>query len=310
MPKFSVVIAVYNKAKYLKKTLDSVLSQSYTNFEIIIVNDGSTDESESIIKEYADSRISYFKQTNQGAAAARNTAIKHANEPWIALLDADDYWYDKHLEELNRLIEKYPKEQVFTTASEVERNGTIFPSHYQLIMDENEQDALLDYFPNSYSSSLLHSSTTVLHKDVFEKVGYYDNNIKSGQDTDLYIRIALKYRVVFSKKITARYILLADGLFSTTTNTSHKANLDRYDPFIDTHKGLRKFLSLNRYSIALFARLNGDTESFRRLRSKIHLDDLNNKQRFLLKAPLFLVKILLWFKKSMEKRGRYLSAYK
>jgi len=310
MPKFSVVIAVYNKAQYLEKTLDSVLNQSHKNFEIIIVNDGSTDSSETIIKQYTDPRISYFKQSNQGAAAARNAAINYANEPWIALLDADDYWYPDHLAELNRLIEKYPTDRVFTTASEVERNGTIFPSHYQLQPDENTQDATLNYFLNSYSSSLLHSSTTVLHKEVFEKVGYYDHNIKSGQDTDLYIRIALHYQVVFSRKITARYIILPDGLFSSTTDTRHKANVDRYDQFVDKHDGLRKFLSLNRYSVALFARLHGDTAHFRKLRSKIHLDDLNNKQRFLLKAPLFVVKILVWFKKNMEKRGRYLSAYK
>jgi len=309
MARFSIVIPLYNKEKYLAKTLNSVLSQSHTDFEIIIVNDGSTDNSEAIIKGYIDSRISYFKQANQGAAATRNAAINQANEPWIALLDADDYWYPNHLAELNRLVEKYPDERVFATASEVERNGTLFPSHYQLLMDATAQDAVLNYFTNSYSSSLLHSSTTVLHKNVLEKVGDYDVSIKSGQDTDLYIRIALAYQVVFSKKITSRYIILSDGLFNSTTDMSHKANFDPYDDYVHEHAGLRKFLSLNRFSLALFARRNGDIVNFRSIRSKIHLDDLNGKQRFLLKAPMPLVKMLLWFKKRMEKRGRYLTAY-
>src|SRR5690606_21977683 len=104
MFKFSVVISVFNKEKYIAETLKSVLNQTFTDFEIIILNDGSMDNSQAEILKFDDPRIKYFSQRNQGAAAARNEAIQKAENDYIALLDADDYWYPFYLEEQKKSI--------------------------------------------------------------------------------------------------------------------------------------------------------------------------------------------------------------
>ena len=103
MPRFSVIIPVYNKEKYLSKTIESVLQQSFLDFEIIIINDGATDSSEKIIEGFKDPRIQYIKQENQGVSAARNAGIKAANTNYIALLDADDIWKENYLEKIDAL---------------------------------------------------------------------------------------------------------------------------------------------------------------------------------------------------------------
>ena len=108
MVKISVVIPVFNKGFILNETLNSVLQQTYTNFEIIITNDGSTDNSLEVLSKFNDSRIHIYSQENKGAAAARNLGIEKSNGEFIAFLDADDYWFPNHLEELIKLSEQFP----------------------------------------------------------------------------------------------------------------------------------------------------------------------------------------------------------
>src|SRR5262245_2597869 len=103
MPFFSVIIPLYNKENYIRNTLKCVLEQSFTDFEIIIVNDGSTDNGLKVVKEFTDSRIVIEEQTNKGVSAARNLGIEKAAGTMIALLDADDYWFPNHLEVLHAL---------------------------------------------------------------------------------------------------------------------------------------------------------------------------------------------------------------
>ena len=91
-PYFSVVISLYNKEKHIQSTIESVLAQTFVDFEIVIVNDGSIDTSETIVKSFTDNRIHYFHQENQSASAGRNAAISKATGTYIALLDADDLW--------------------------------------------------------------------------------------------------------------------------------------------------------------------------------------------------------------------------
>ena len=109
---FSVVIPLYNKANYIQSCLESVLKQTHKEFEVILVNDGSTDGSEAVVERFQDSRIRLVHQENKGASAARNKGVSLAKHEWIALIDADDYWYPNHLEELQNTIEQFPKADV------------------------------------------------------------------------------------------------------------------------------------------------------------------------------------------------------
>lgn len=310
MPKFSVVIAVYNKEQHIGKTLESVLSQTFTDFEISIVNDGSTDGSEAIIKSFDDQRIHYYKQENQGAAAGRNAAIKKATASYIALLDADDFWFPHYLEEQNRLIEKYPNEHVFATAQEIIKNNKSFPKPYSL-PKTFEKEGVLNYFKASSQASILHSSSTVLKKEVFDEVGYYDHSIRIEQDTDLYIRIGLKYKVVFSNRICSSYYIIEDSLFRSAKSLNDKADITSSYAHLEAgNPPLRKFLNLNRFSLAIFAKLKNDRDGFKRNFEKIDLSDLNKKQRLLLRLSPKSTRFLYGLKNFFERFGVRLSAFK
>src|SRR5690606_23659622 len=261
MPKFSVVISVFNKEKYIAETLKSVLAQTFTDFEVVILNDGSTDNSEAEILKFKDPRIRYFSKENRGASAARNFTIQQAEANFIALMDADDYWYPFYLEEQNRLLNEFPNESVFATATEVKRNGKAFKNTYS-IRTIGKDSILVDYFEASQLDSVLLSISTVLKKEVFANVGWYDPEIKSGEDTDLYVRIGLKHKVVFSPKVCATYVVRKNSLFQSIKKLEEKANFKAYESFEKDNPALKKFLDLNRYSLCILAKLEDNKKAF------------------------------------------------
>ncbi len=296
MLRFSVVISVFNKEKHISNTLHSVLSQTFEDFEIVILNDGSTDNSESEILSFKDSRIRYYSEKNQGAGAGRNFVIKKAKGDYIALLDADDIWYPYYLEEQNLLINKYSNEVVFSTAQEIIRNNNNFPRNYSIQLKKGES-GLLNYFKSSKLDSIIHSSSVVIKKDFLIKLGGFNPNIKSGQDTDLWIRIGLEKNVAFSTRICSKYNFIPNSLFRSTNSISQKIDLTPYEIFEKDNTDLKTFLDLNRYSLALQSKIWGDHENFKKLKLKIDENNLNKKQLFLLKCNRQTLKIL---KKTQE----------
>jgi len=117
---FSVVIPLYNKEDYIVDTLNSVLNQEYQNFEVIIVNDGSTDKSLKVVESLVDPRISVFTILNSGAAEARNYGINKSSGIYVALLDADDCWKPNHLAIFFNTINKYPNEFIYCNNYEIQ----------------------------------------------------------------------------------------------------------------------------------------------------------------------------------------------
>lgn len=309
MPKFSVVISVYNKEKYISKTLESVLSQSLDDFEIVILNDGSTDNSEAEILKLKDPRIRYFSEENQGAGAGRNYVIKKAKAEYIALLDADDIWFPFYLEEQNQLMESFPQEYVFAVGSKIYQNGRYFKKTYSL--DENMSfPKKVNYFKASLRDSVLHSSTAVIHKSVFEEVGFYDPTIKSGQDTDLYIRIGLKYKIVFDPKVCAVYNVILGSLFQSTKKVGDKLDLSEYSEAEKSNPELKLFLDLNRYSLCLLAILEGNKTAYQENYNAIDLKNLTKRQKFLLGQNASVLRLLVKTKNGLSKMGLRLSAFR
>lgn len=309
MTYFSIVIAVFNKEKYIAETLKSILAQTYQNFEIVILNDGSMDKSEAEILQFKDERIRYFSRENQGASAARNFAISQAKYEFIALMDADDYWYPFYLEEQLNSINFFPHEFVFATATQIKRNNSVFNNEYS-IDKGGDNPVKINYFEGSYLTSLLHSSSTVIHKSVLEKVGNYDPTIKSGEDIDLYIRIGLEYKVVFSSRICAMYVIRPNSLLHTVKNMNEIASFEAYEAYEKSNPDLKRFLDLNRYSLCILARMEGNKEAFQKILQKIDPYNLSKKQRFLLKQNKTSLKYLLKTKKSLEKLGLRLGTFK
>jgi glycosyltransferase involved in cell wall biosynthesis len=308
--RFSVVIPVYNKEKHLSKTLKSVLQQSFTDFELIIVNDGATDSSQKIIEGFKDPRIQYLKQENQGVSVARNTGIKTAKASFIALLDADDLWDPLYLEAIDSLIQDYPNQHVFASACNIQSSETAYKPTYSIANIAPNKTYVLPYFASSYINTILTSSSTVLHRDVFETIGSYNPELRSGEDTDLWIRLGLAYTVVFLNTPLATYRYEASSLSNSPKEVKNTLALDSYEKHIASHKGLKKFLDLNRFSLALIAKRLGNKKDLIEYKGKIDLASLNTKQRILLNTPSFILKGLLHLKGFLEKLGIQLSAYK
>lgn len=301
-PKISAAIAVYNKEKNILSTLESVLNQSYAAQEIIIVNDGSTDNSERIILSLKDKRIKYFTQQNKGAAAARNKAIQNCSYSYIALIDADDLWHVDFLKNISDAITKYPQQKVFSTAIKTEvASQNPFKSSYQI--PTMDSIGIYNYFKASGKTSIIHSSAVVLHEDVFHEIGYFDKAILSGQDTDLWIRIGLEFPIVFIPKYLATYRYVQNSLSHSGIAVKDKLDFSKYADAEKSNPTLKKFLDLNRYSLATYAKEIDDMDNYFRLKRTIDRNNLNWKQNFILSSPKKVIKLLKWLQSLLEGLG-------
>jgi len=301
MSKFSIVIAVFNKEEFITNTIQSVLNQTIQEFELVIVNDGSTDGSESAIRAFKDDRIHCVSQSNKGASAARNAGIQQSSNPYIAFLDADDRWLPNHLETIEELITDFPEEKVFATNSLIVKNRTQFDKTYSLSFSSGSN--LVNYFQASLLDSVLHSSTLVAHADVFKQIGRYDNDLESGEDTDLYIRIGLQYSIVFNPKVCVHIQQTGNSLMLATQTIAQKPNFEKFESLEQQHPRLKKYLNQNRYSLCVLAKRTGNQRAFDENLKKIDLNNLNSKQKRILKLPSNMVKVLIKLKKLGEQFG-------
>jgi len=225
---FSIVIPLYNKEKHIKNTLYSVLNQNYQSFEIIIVDDGSTDDSAEVVKSIKDERIKLIFQINQGVSSARNNGIKNAKYKYIAFLDADDFWYPNHLEELKNLIDIYPNNGFYSTSYEIQRDGKTLVPDNGLGGDFFGE---VDGFFNSFSKglSLVCSSTACVHKDLLKNIDGFPVFAKKGEDVYAWIRLALIAKLAHSDSVTAVYYQDAEN----RNNTSLSGEIPYYVLWLD-----------------------------------------------------------------------------
>jgi Glycosyltransferases involved in cell wall biogenesis len=203
----SIVIPLYNKEKQIQNTLKSVFNQTFQDFEIVIVNDGSTDHSVEVVKQINNSRIRLIEQTNQGVSAARNTGIKEAKYDYIALVDADDEWKPTYLETQLDLINSFPECSVFACAYEFRRGEKTIQLILNRIPFEGEKGILSNYFEvASCSHPPLWTSAVVAKKEAFLSIGGFPVGIKSGEDLLTWARLAVKYKIAYSLKNLAVFI--------------------------------------------------------------------------------------------------------
>ncbi len=207
MPVISVVIPLYNKAPHISRALDSVLAQTVQDFEIVVVDDGSTDNGGQVVASYTDSRIRLIRQENQGVSAARNRGIKEAQSDFLAFLDADDEWSPDHLETLIRLRNRFPEAGAFSTAYfHVQPGRDAFPAKIYGIPDSPWEGLFPDYFLSaSMGEPPVCSSAVAIPRSVFETVGLFKVGEKMGEDLDMWGRIALRFRIAFSWQGPAYY---------------------------------------------------------------------------------------------------------
>jgi glycosyltransferase involved in cell wall biosynthesis len=294
MPYFSIVIPVYNKEKFVVKTIESVLSQKFTDYEIIIVNDGSTDQSEAKISVFKDNRIKYYSKKNEGVALARNFGIEKATADYICLLDADDYWHPTFLETMHRYSSELPEQKVFATAIEIETKNKTIQAHYSIPSTSDFE--IVNFFDASQKDCALWTSSVCIHKSVFEKVGDFDTKIKHGEDTELWIRIGLQFPIVFIRKILARYVYDDKSISRNSNYYFEQYTFDKYAAEEKKNPVLKKYMDLNRFSAVIKCKLHGDWKTTQEICSEIDLKDLSYKKRILLELPSIMLKPLIRLK--------------
>jgi glycosyltransferase involved in cell wall biosynthesis len=306
---FSIIIPLYNKEDFIENTIQSVLNQTFQDFEIIVVNDGSTDKSEEKLLQFNDARINYYSKKNEGASAARNYGIEKAAADFITFLDADDYWYPTFLETMFNLISKVPDQKVFSAAIEFDTSKKIIPVQYS-ISKSNDKFEIVNYFQASLKETVLCTSCAVFHKTVFSDAGNFDTKIKSGQDTDLWIRIGLIYPVVFTWKILARYVYDPKSLSKNNKLIHEKMDFSKYEKIEKTNLDLKKFLDLNRFSLAVKSKIAGEKALFTKYSQTIDLKNLGLKKQILLRLPAFALIFLIKTKTVLANLGLGSSVFK
>lgn len=220
MIKFSVIIPLYNKAPYVRKALDSVFAQTYKDFELIIVDDGSTDNSLTIVNDFVNmvesGKWRVESQKKAGVAAARNNGVAKSHGEYVCFLDADDWWESDFLAEMDRLIMEYPDAGLYATNYVYFKPGKI---HVALKLNRGYMN-----YPDAY----LHGAMPVwtgaacMPRKVFDEMGGFPVGIKIGEDFLLWAKTALHYKVAFCEKPLAYY--------NNDIPASHRATRNLHSP--------------------------------------------------------------------------------
>lgn len=208
--KFTVVIPLYNKEHYIQNALQSVLQQSHQDFEVIVIDDGSTDRSLNVVKRIISEKVTIIRQNNQGVSVARNTGIENAKGEYIAFLDADDYWHKDYLLTINELIDDYPKSDIFVTAYEVDMGDGRINKSRQLKPEKGCLDSYWKTLTEKYD--FVWTSAVTIRREVLIQAGWFRVGEKIGQDLDMWARVArINPKVAYSSKICVRYNRAAES---------------------------------------------------------------------------------------------------
>ena len=295
-PCFSVVVPLYNKREYVRRTICSALAQQWDCLEVIVVDDGSTDGSGERIADLDDDRLRIVRQANAGPGIARNLGIAIARYEWIAFLDADDVWYPDHLSELARIIRACPDAALVSAAQSHVADGSV-PAQ------PTERGTLkqIDYF--AYAGiAPFGTSATAARRDVFESTGNF-GDFRPGQDTEMWARIMLDHQSAISTRVTSVYAKETGGISDSAARRRRAKNGPaRSEPsplnrlltraledrrFADKHGAIRKYLDDRAMGGVRKALVEGDVVRARRMLATVGTRDCRQFQvyRLLVAVP-------------------------
>jgi glycosyltransferase involved in cell wall biosynthesis len=237
----SVVIPTYNTSNFLIKAIQSVINQTYKNWELIIVDDGSTDQTRQIVEEFQkkDSRIKYFFQNNKGQGAARNLGIKNASGNYIAFLDSDDEFFENKLE---RVISYFKKDKnigfIYTDA--------IIIGDY--LYKKRRSEIVTPYSGKIYTKLLFNNfittSTVVVKREVLQNCGSFDESdlLRNFEDYDLWLRIAKKYKIEYIPEVLVKYYFVPKITSWKKRRKAYKAMIYIYYKNLKIANAYEKFI--------------------------------------------------------------------
>jgi glycosyltransferase involved in cell wall biosynthesis len=260
MPNVSVIIPTYNRSDHLRAAILSVLGQTYQDFEVIVVDDASTDDTADMVRNIRDPRVRYVRHsTNRREAETRNTGVRSAIGEYIAFLDDDDEWLPQKLQREVELLEKSPAEVggVYTGCLNVDRSsgrvrGRVVPTKRGNILEDM---AVKNWVGTP--------STVLFRRECFARVGLFDESIAFGVDYDMWIRIAAAYRIEYISEPLVKYYIQGDRL-----TTNHELVIRGLENQLIKYRGLfcksREGLSRRYRIIGTLYCYNGDLKKGRR----------------------------------------------
>lgn len=307
---FSVVIPLYNKERYIRQAIDSVLAQSYQDFEILVVDDVSTDNSLGIVESIHSEKIHIVRhEKNKGLSAARNTGIRNSKADFVVFLDADDYWARDFLERIDKLITKFPEASLFAT-SYLE----VFPTHSirpKTLLELNDGDDILltDFFKKNLGQPIYNHSSLAVRKSLFDEVGFYDERLTFSEDVDFGIRANLASPLAYHHGICSFYRAWSENQI-TGSGIARKTipMLDNYGDAAN-RPDVKKYLDFERYVMAMHCKLAGRYEDFRKIRKEINPENLNVLQQVMLALPRPIAQAIRSAKIKLLRKGKRWSTY-
>ncbi len=265
---FSVIMPAYNAEKCIGRAIASVLGQSRKDWELLVIDDGSTDGTDRVVSGFADPRLRYFYQENGGVSAARNRGIREAQGDYICFLDADDAWRENHLAELWELIKLFPDCGLYCTGHDLRlTDGRLVHWTEKCFRGAPGQRFLC---PDGYAALarygyFLITGALCVPAAVLERVGPFELGVRSGEDDDLWLRIFAYYPVAVSRAATMEYDRRQSGLTARRAEKYENPFPGRVegllrDPAVtaDRRESLRTWLARNRLSRSRQCLLAGD----------------------------------------------------
>ena len=311
MARFSVIMPLYNKAPYVRKAVESVVKQSFADWELIVVDDSSTDGSASVVEQIADPRIRLIRlERNEGVGAARNRGERESTAPYICFLDADDWWESNFLEEMSGLVEEYPDAGIYGTSYWIVKNGK--KRMAPIGVDASFTAGEINYC-QVYAQTLcmpLTSISVCMPRTVFDEVGGFPTNIKLGEDFLLWVRIALNHKTVLLNKPLSNYNQDVDVTFRGTHHLHppeqnmlwHLGNLE---PLEHTNADYKQLVdNLRTYSLMNYLLDRRYRSAAQQELAKVDWKKQNDKWKKLYNLPLGVlkIKVYVWKLGSLTKR--------
>ena len=259
------MIPLYNKEQSVRRAVRSVLAQDFTDFELVVVNDGSTDRGPEIVSEIHDSRLRLVNQPNSGVSAARNSGVERSRSRHVAFLDADDQWEPTYLSIIRRLVQRFPGAGIYSTAyAIVDGGGKRISAVSRQFLDGNDEGVIRNYFRAACSRvPPIHTSSICIPKRVYRAVGGFPVEDPCGEDVALWARIALAHDVVVTRKCGAVYYQVGtenntrfryfggEGYFDYLSLLEGQSDFPYYDD-------LEKYAVSKMYEIAVAALVHDD----------------------------------------------------
>jgi glycosyltransferase involved in cell wall biosynthesis len=291
----SVVIPLYNKIRHIRRAIDSVLAQKYSDFELIVVDDGSTDGSADVVRLIADPRIRLITQKNLGESGARNRGVFEAKADMVAFLDADDEWLPHFLVTMIDLRSRHPKAGMYASAYHICEKTKIRTPEYVDCPIELCGGLIEDYFRAGLGPPPITSSSVMIPKKILYEVGLFPLGVQRGGDQHCWVRIALRYHVAWSPAVCAIYHHSADNracnIHFPYKDIAAAAAIEEFlqsgqEP-ISSRIIVKEYLVSQRLSTSLFFHLNGKRSW------ALHLLNKTRKTKLFKRKWLFLKLIFL-----------------